>query len=94
MTIGLLNGVAMGLLAGVVVWLTWGSIKLGMLISAAMFANLFVAGLAGAVIPLGLRRLNFDPALSSGPLVTNLTDVTGYFVFLGLATATLAWLLE
>jgi magnesium transporter len=93
MAIGLINGVSMGLLAGAIVWYIWGSMKLGILISVAMFANLFVAGLAGALIPLGLRSLNFDPALSSGPLVTTVTDVTGYFVFLGLATAALAWLL-
>jgi magnesium transporter len=91
--IGLMNGVAMGLLAGVVVALIWENVQLGLLISTAMLANLFVAGLAGSVIPLALRKMNFDPALSSGPLVTNLTDVTGYLVFLGLATLTLGWLL-
>lgn len=92
MRVGLLNGLLMGLLAGTLVWLIWGKIELGLLITAAMMANLFMAGLAGAIAPLVLRRLGFDPALSSGPLVTTVTDVTGFLTFLGLATAMLAWL--
>jgi len=92
-TVGLLNGLVMGLLAGMVVWLMWENLQLGMLIAAAMLANLLMAGIAGALIPLLLRRLNFDPALSSGPIVTTFTDVCGFFTFLGLATLTLGWLL-
>jgi magnesium transporter len=92
MTTGLLNGLAMGLSAGLVVWILWGNAALGAVLAAAMIVNLFVAGCAGAIVPLALRRLNFDPALSSGPLVTSLTDISGYTVFLALSTATLAWL--
>jgi magnesium transporter len=58
-----------------------------------MLANLLMAGIAGALIPLALQKLKFDPALSSGPIVTTFTDVTGFFTFLGLATLTLKWLL-
>jgi magnesium transporter len=90
--VGLLNGLLMGLLAGTMVWLIWGRFQLGLLITVAMMANLFMAGVAGAIVPLVLRRLGFDPALSSGPLVTTVTDVTGFLTFLGLATMTLAWL--
>lgn len=92
-TVGLLNGLVMGLIAGTIVWLLWGSIQLGLLISVAMLANLLMAGIAGALIPLLLRSLKFDPALSSGPIVTTFTDVCGFFTFLGLATLMLSWLL-
>lgn len=92
MLTGLINGVVMGLSAGAAVWLLWGELWLGGVVAGAMLANLFVAGSAGAIIPLVLRRMNLDPALSSGPLVTSLTDITGYAVFLALATATLAML--
>ena len=93
-TVGLMNGTAIGLLAGSVVWAMWGDIRLGMLISIAMFVNLIVAGLVGTILPIVLRRLKFDPALSSGPLATTFTDVCGFLTFLGLATLTLSWLLE
>lgn len=92
-TVGLMNGVAIGLLAGSVVWAMWGDIRLGLLISIAMFVNLIVAGLVGTMIPLMLRKLKFDPALSSGPLATTFTDVCGFLTFLGLATVTIDWLL-
>lgn len=92
-TIGLLNGLSMGLLTGCLVWMMYGKLGFGILIAAAMIANLFIAGLAGAVIPLALRRLKMDPALASGPIVTTFTDVCGFFVFLSLATLTIGWLL-
>ncbi len=92
-TVGLMNGIVMGLLAGSVVWGMWGSFRLGLLIAAAMFVNLIVAGLVGTTIPLLLRKLKFDPALSSGPIATTFTDVCGFLTFLGLATLTLSWLL-
>ncbi len=92
-TVGLMNGVAIGLLAGSVVWAMWGDVRLGLLIAIAMFVNLIVAGLVGTMVPLMLRSLKFDPALSSGPLATTFTDVCGFLTFLGLATVTIDWLL-
>ena len=92
-TVGLMNGIVMGLLAGSIVWGMWGSIRLGILIAVAMFVNLIVAGVVGTTIPLLLRKLKFDPALSSGPIATTFTDVCGFLTFLGLATLTLSWLL-
>jgi magnesium transporter len=91
--VGLLNGLVMGVLTGLSVWVMWGSLALGALITTAMLANLLMAGIAGALVPLGLQKLKFDPALSSGPIVTTFTDVTGFLTFLGLATLTLKWLL-
>ena len=93
-TVGVMNGVAIGLLAGSIVWGMWGSFQLGVLITVAMFVNLIIAGLVGTAIPLILRKLKFDPALSSGPLATTFTDVCGFLTFLGLATLTLSWLLQ
>lgn len=93
-TVGLMNGVVVGLLAGGIVWGMYGSFKIGLLITVAMLVNLLVAGLAGTTIPLVLRKLKFDPALSSGPLATTFTDVCGFLTFLGLATLTLTWLLR
>ena len=93
-TVGLMNGVVMGILAGGIVWAMWGSFRLGLLVSVAMLVNLIVAGLVGTAIPLLLRKLRFDPALSSGPIATTFTDVCGFLTFLGLATLTLSWLLD
>lgn len=93
-TVGLMNGVVIGVLSGTIVWAMWGSLQLGVLIAVAMFVNLIVAGLVGTTVPLILRKLKFDPALSSGPLVTTFTDVCGFLTFLGLATLTLSWLLQ
>lgn len=92
--IGLMNGGAMGTLAGCVVWWLYGSLELGVLIALAMFGNLLVAAVAGASVPILLRKLNFDPALSSGPIVTTFTDMTGFFILLGLATLSLALILH
>jgi magnesium transporter len=91
--VALLNGVAMGLLTGVMVWMIWEKYQYGVLIAVAMFANMVVAGIVGALVPLALRKLKLDPALSSGPIVTTFTDVCGYLIFLGLATLTLGWLI-
>jgi len=58
-------------------------------IAVAMVINLLVAGLAGILIPVALDRLGIDPALASGAFVTTVTDVVGFFAFLGLAVVVL-----
>ncbi len=57
-----------------------------------MIINMFVAGLTGSVIPLVLKRLNIDPAIASGIILTTFTDVTGFLSFLGLASALIHYL--
>ncbi|MGL4321191.1 MAG: magnesium transporter [Paracoccaceae bacterium] len=84
--VGLVNGLTFAAMMGVVGWLGYGSAMLGVVIGMAMVANLFIAALAGVAVPLVLTRLRLDPALASGTFVTTLTDITGFFVFLGLAT--------
>ena len=88
-SVGLVNGLCFGVLMGVVVLVWFGVGKLGLVIAAAMLFNLVAAALAGILIPLTVNRLGFDPAVSSGVFVTTVTDVVGFFAFLGLATVVL-----
>lgn len=83
--VGLLNGVSMALLIGVLVGLFFGNWMLGGVIGSAMVINLVIAAFAGVLIPLGLSRAGVDPAIASSVFVTTVTDVVGFFAFLGLA---------
>ncbi|WP_417523181.1 magnesium transporter [Marinovum sp.] len=87
--VGLINGVIFAVVMGIVGVLWFGSPALGYVIAAAMVINLVVAGLAGTVIPVALDRVGVDPALASGAFVTTVTDVVGFFAFLGLAVVVL-----
>src|SRR6186713_1786015 len=84
--VGLGNGLVLGLIAALVVWITRGSPVLGMVLGMAMILNMFVAAAGGTLVPLGLRAVNIDPALASSVFITTMTDVFGFFSFLGLAT--------
>ena len=90
---GFLFAIIMGGLAGVWYYLTTGddmqSMKLGGVVGVSMIINLLAAGLAGILVPLGLQRAGADPAVSSAVFVTTVTDVVGFFVFLGLAAVVL-----
>ena len=89
MIVGLLNGVLFAMLIGVLAALWFTNPGLGAVMAAAMVINMVIAGLSGILIPLGLTRLGFDPALAASIFVTTVTDVVGFSAFLGLA----AWLL-
>jgi magnesium transporter len=84
--VGLLNGVAFAILMGLIAYFWFQSSRLGLVIGAAMVINLLAAALSGIFIPLVLNRIKFDPAVSSTVFVTTVTDVVGFFSFLGLAT--------
>ncbi len=84
-TVGLLNGLAFAIIMGSFAWWWFGSDQLGLVISAAMIINMFAAALAGILIPLALDYFKVDPAIASGVFVTTVTDVVGFFAFLGLA---------
>jgi len=93
LTIALANGVSLGLLIGAGVALVFGVIhptpdgfRLGAVIGAAMVINNLAAGVGGILVPVTLERLRIDPAVSSAVFVTTITDVTGFFSFLGLAS--------
>ena len=87
--VGIGNGLATGAVAGLVAWFVVGQPALGVLLLVAMILNLFVAGMAGTLIPLGLKALKIDPALASTVFITTFTDVCGFAAFLGLATMVL-----
>jgi magnesium transporter len=85
--VGVGNGLALGLVGAIGVWLfTWGNWPLGFILMAAMIISMFVAAVAGTMIPVGLRALKVDPALASSVFITTLTDLVGFLSFLGLAT--------
>lgn len=83
--VGSLNGLAFAVIAGCIAGLWFGHIMIGVVIGMAMVINLIVAGLSGASIPIILDRFGSDPAVSSSVLLTTVTDVIGFFAFLGLA---------
>jgi magnesium transporter len=87
--VGLVNGAVFAVVMGLVGWVWFGAPMLGVVIAAAMVINLLVAGLAGIAIPVVLDRYGIDPALASGTFVTTVTDVVGFFAFLGLASVIL-----
>ena len=84
--VGLVNGVAFAVITGVAAWAWFKVPGLGIVIGLAMICNLVAAALGGILIPLGLHRLKFDPAVASSPFVTTVTDVVGFFSFLAIAT--------
>jgi magnesium transporter len=83
--VGIGNGLVLGMIAALVVWITRDSPVLGAVLGMAMIINMFVAAAAGTLVPLGLRAVNVDPALASSVFITTMTDVFGFFSFLGLA---------
>jgi magnesium transporter len=85
-SVGVINGVVLGILIGVVAWLWKGNGFLGVVIGLALAINTVVAVSIGGVVPLLLKRFNQDPAVASGPLLTTITDVAGFFLVLSLAT--------
>ena len=90
--VGLGNGVVCGLVGAGVVWLMQGNPFLGAILGMAMIINMFVAAIAGTLIPLSLRALKVDPALASSVFITTLTDVFGFLSFLGLGTLFIKYL--
>ena len=83
--VGLVNGLVFAVIIGIVGVLWFGDPMLGLVLGLAMVANLLVAGMAGILVPITLDKLGADPALASGAFVTTVTDIVGFFSFLGLA---------
>jgi len=82
--VGVLNGLVWASVVAVATYLWFQDWRIGGVIAGAMVINLFIAALAGFVVPITLRRLNIDPALAGGVVLTTITDVVGYMSFLGL----------
>ena len=85
--VGVINGVGWAIIVSLFTYLWFGRWAIGAIIGGAMIINLFIAALAGFSIPLILKRLNIDPALGGGVVLTTVTDVIGYGAFLGLGAA-------
>ncbi|HIA00516.1 MAG TPA: magnesium transporter, partial [Myxococcales bacterium] len=87
--VGILNGLIWSLVVSLITLIWFQDIKLAAIIGVALMINLLVAAFAGAVIPMVLARLSIDPALAGSVILTTITDVIGFFAFLGLATLVL-----
>ncbi|MEQ8664589.1 MAG: magnesium transporter [Rhodospirillales bacterium] len=87
--VGVINGVLFAVIAGVVAWVWFDSLAIGGVIAVAMVVNLVVAALAGTSIPILLERWGIDPAIASSVFLTTVTDIVGFFAFLGLAAVVL-----
>ena len=87
--VGLLNGIVFAVVMGGASWWWYGDAALGAVLGLAMVVNMVVAALAGILVPLGLEKVGADPALASAVFVTTVTDVVGFFAFLGLAAMVL-----
>ena len=86
LAVGLVNGVIWSAVVGLIVVVWFGDFSLGLIIGVAMIINLLIAALAGALIPVVLKRYGIDPAIAGGVILTTVTDVVGFMTFLGLAT--------
>jgi magnesium transporter len=84
--VGVLNGLVFSVLLAVIAWLWYDDLRLGVVMAIAILLNLFAGALAGAVIPIILKRMSIDPALAGGVVLTTVTDVIGILAFVGLAS--------
>lgn len=87
--VGLINGLSLGLLVGLLALVWKGNPFLGVVVGAAMMINTIIAVSLGGTLPMVMRLLKIDPALASGPILTTVTDMCGFFLILGLASSML-----
>jgi magnesium transporter len=92
--VGIINGIVLGILIGAVVWVWKGSPYLGLVIGLALATNTLIAVSIGGTVPLLLKRIGVDPTVASGPLLTTVTDMMGFFLVLSLATLFMPYLLR
>ena len=83
-SIGILNGIIFAIISAGVVQLWFNDVTLSLIISISMVLNMIVAGLFGILVPVSLKKMNIDPAISSSVFVTTITDVIGFLSFLGI----------
>lgn len=91
--VGVINGIALGLLLGLAAWLWKGNPYLGMVVGSALAMNTLVAVSIGGCVPLLLKYFSIDPAVASGPILTTITDMVGFFLVLSIAAAAMPWLI-
>ena len=85
--VGLINGIAIAITCGLGVYVWSQSFGLALIIALAMISSMIIAGISGALVPIGLKKIGQDPALSSSIILTTITDIAGFLSFLGIATA-------
>ncbi|SMX23724.1 magnesium transporter [Boseongicola aestuarii] len=93
-SVGVINGIVLGILIGIVCWIWKGNPYLGLVIGLALAVNTVIAVSIGGVVPLLLKGVGQDPAVASGPLLTTITDMAGFFLVLSLATLMMPLLLQ
>ena len=93
-SVGVINGIVLGILIGIVCWIWKGNPYLGLVIGLALALNTIIAVSIGGVVPLLLKRVGQDPAVASGPLLTTITDMAGFFLVLSLATLMMPLLVD
>jgi magnesium transporter len=86
LSVGIINGIVLGILIGIVAWVWKDNVFLGLVIGVALASNTLLAVSIGGTIPLALKHFGIDPAVASGPLLTTVTDMAGFFLVLSLAT--------
>ncbi len=91
--VGLIMGVACGSIVGVVAYIVGNNPLLGLIVGSSMFFAILVAAMMGCLTPITFKKLNIDPAISSGPFVTTANDITGLLIYLGLATSLIKYLI-
>ena len=84
--VGIINGIVLGILIGIVAWVWKDNAYLGLVIGLALSANTLIAVSIGGTVPLILKKFGIDPAVASGPLLTTVTDMAGFFLVLSLAS--------
>lgn len=84
--LGLINGTVLGIICAIIIYFMFGNVYLSLIIFLSMIGNSIIACLVGYLIPIGLKAINVDPAMASAVILTTITDVCGFFLFLGLAT--------
>jgi magnesium transporter len=90
LSVGLVNGIVLGLVVALVALLWKGNVYLGLVVGLALSLNTLVAVALGGTVPLLLKRCRVDPAVASGPILTTVTDMCGFFLVLGIATSMLS----
>ena len=86
LAVGILNGIVFSIIVAAIAYLWYGNAGLGLVMAIAIIVNLVAGALAGALIPVILKRMSIDPALAGGVVLTTVTDVIGIFAFVGLAS--------
>jgi len=86
LAVGLLNGIVFSIVIAAIAFLWYGDISLGLVMATAVLINLLAGALAGALVPVVLKRMKIDPALAGGVVLTTVTDVIGIVAFIGLAS--------